>query len=359
MKFEIAVLAGDGIGPEVVKQGVKVLDAIQDATELQFEYTHCAFGACSIEEFGEPLTKETLDACEASDGILFGAIGDPKYDNDPTLKVRPEQGLLRLRKELGLFANIRPVQAYDFLLDQSPLKADRIKDVDLTIYRELTSGIYFGDKSEGVDSAFDVCSYERNEVERIVSLAFEAAMQRSKKLCLVDKANVMASSRLWRDVCQRIAHDHPEVELSMMFVDNAAMQLILNPKQFDVIVTSNMFGDILSDEASVIAGALGLLASASVGEKTALFEPIHGSFPEAKGKNIANPVGTILSVGMLLDHLGRKDLGDLVRAAVDHSFDKGVVTQDLNPDYFFTTEEVGAYIALDVAKRLELVEATH
>jgi len=360
MKYNITVIEGDGIGPEVVKQGIKVLNAIGSSSETIFNYSYEKMGGVSIEEHGVPLTDETIDRCLESDAILFGAIGDPKYDNNPDLKVRPEQGLLKLRKELGLFANIRPVAAYPHLYEQSPLKVDRIEAVDLLIYRELTSGIYFGDKGykEEGTVAYDVCEYSVNDIIRILKLAFEAAAKRNNKLTLVDKANVMESSRLWRKCANEIHEQYPEVELDYLFVDNAAMQMILNPKQFDVIVTSNMFGDILSDEASVIAGSLGLLPSASIGSRSALFEPIHGSFPQAKGENIANPVGTILSVAMLLDHLGLNSYGDIVRRAVNKSFEDGIESKDLNPDNYLGTEAIGDYIAQyvkDIMQEPELV----
>lgn len=352
MKYNIAVLPGDGIGPEVIDQALKVLNVLAEHSELEFEYAFCPIGASSIIETGEALTQETIHECLLSDAILFGAIGDPAYDNNPDLKVRPEQGLLRLRKETGLFANIRPVVAYEALLPFSPLKKERVAGVDLVIYRELTSGIYFGDKGSDDSGAFDVCRYERFEVERILKLAFEAAAQRRNRLTLVDKANVMETSRLWRKVAQEMHMDYPLVDLDFLFVDNAAMQLVLNPKQFDVIVTSNMFGDILSDEASVIAGSLGLLPSSSIGEKTALFEPIHGSYPQAAGLNVANPLGTILAAAMMMDHLNEKWAGDLIRRAVGKSLRSGIMTADLNPDHAVGTSEVGKFVAEEITRLL-------
>lgn len=347
MKLNIAVLPGDGIGPEVTLEAVKVLKAIGAEFDHIFTFKSAPVGAVAIDESGDPLPEATLDLCKESDAILFGAIGDPKYDNDPSAKVRPEQGLLRLRKELGLFANIRPVKAYDTLLDKSPLKEDKIKGTDISIYRELTGGIYFGKKelSEDGNVASDLCAYTREEIERITHLAFKAAKTRKNKVTLVDKANVLESSRLWRKIVTEIAKDYPDVTLDFLFVDNAAMQLILNPKQFDVILTENMFGDIISDEASVIGGSIGLLASASIGGKIGLFEPIHGSFPQAKGKGIANPIASILSAGMLLEHFGLQDEADRIKEAVDKSLELNITTPDLNPENTnISTSQVGNFI---------------
>jgi len=287
MKFKIAVIPGDGIGPEVIVQAKKVIDAIGETFNHEFNYKEALMGACAIDKTGNPLPNETVTICKEADAVLFGAIGDPKYDNDPTAKVRPEQGLLKLRKDLGLFCNIRPVKAYEKLITNSPLKEDIIKGTDISIYRELTGGIYFGTKEISEDglTASDGCKYSVFEIERIAHLAFKAAQNRRKQLTLVDKANVLETSRLWRKTVTAMSDQYPDVKLNFLFVDNAAMQLILNPKQFDVILTENLFGDIISDEASVIGGSIGLLASASVGEN-ALFEPIHGSFPQAKGKGI-------------------------------------------------------------------------
>ena len=348
--FLIAVIEGDGIGPEVTAQAVNVLNAVSQRSGVQFQYEYALMGACAIDQTGNPLPDETIDACLRSDAVLFGAIGDPKYDNDPTAKVRPEQGLLKLRKTLQLFANIRPVSAYDALIHLSPLKTERIKGVDFTIYRELTGGIYFGAKTTSADgnSASDDCTYSREEIERIAHPAFRHAQQRRKKLTLVDKANVLETSRLWRKVVQEIAPQYPDVAVDFLFVDNAAMQIILNPAQFDVILTENMFGDIISDEASVIGGSLGLLPSASIGTGAALFEPIHGSYPQAKGLNIANPLGAILSAAMLLDHLGLIDEANAVRDAVNKSLLEGKVTKDINPTQHFSTTEVGAFICQQI-----------
>lgn len=347
MKLKIAVLPGDGIGPEVTQQAIKALNAIALEFDHTFTYKHAPVGAIAIDETGNPLPEKTLDVCEATDAILFGAIGDPKYDNNPDAKVRPEQGLLRLRKSLGLYANIRPVKAYETLLDKSPLKKHIIEGTDISIYRELTGGIYFGEKylSEDGNTASDLCLYTKPEIERIAHLAFKAAGSRNNKVTLVDKANVLESSRLWRKVVTEVAVNYPKVALDFLFVDNAAMQMILNPKQFDVILTENMFGDIISDEASVIGGSIGLLASASVGDKFAMFEPIHGSYPQAKGKGIANPIASILSAAMLLDHFELFEEADLIRKAVEKALILNITTPDLNADHNISTSKVGDFIA--------------
>ncbi|MCC9135165.1 3-isopropylmalate dehydrogenase [Pontibacter silvestris] len=353
LKKRIAVLPGDGIGPEVCKEAIKVLEAVSERFGHQFEFDTQLMGACAIDATGDPLPEKTLDACLNADAILLGAIGDPKYDNNPAAKVRPEQGLLRLRKSLGLYANIRPVTAYDVLLEHSPLKNNRIKGADMLIFRELTGGIYFGDKGRTENGAYDHCTYSKEEIVRVTHLAFQAAQTRRKKLTLVDKANVLETSRLWREVVQEISPEYSDVAVDYLFVDNAAMQVILNPKQFDVILTENMFGDIISDEASVIAGSLGLLPSASVGDKLALFEPIHGSFPQAKGKNIANPIATILSAAMLLEHFELQKEADLVKEAVQNALDKKVLTPELNSTSAYTTEQVGSFIAYYVVEGSE------
>jgi len=347
MKLKIALLAGDGIGPEVIQQAVKVLDAIAEKYNHTFEYTKSIIGAIAIDETGNPLPDETLQICKNADAILFGAIGDPKYDNDPSAKVRPEQGLLKLRKSLGLFANIRPLTTYSSLIHKSNLKEDVIKGTDFIIYRELTGGIYFGEKelSDDGKTASDTCIYTETEIDRIAHLAFKAAKARRKKLTLVDKANVLETSRLWRKRVTEISQSYPNVKLNFMFVDNAAMQLILNPKQFDIILTENMFGDILSDEASVISGSIGLLASASIGEKSAMFEPIHGSYPQAKGKNIANPLATVLSAAMLLDHFQLYDEAEDIRTAVEKSLELNISTPDLNATNHFSTTSVGNFLS--------------
>ena len=347
MKFNIAVIPGDGIGPEVTVQAQKVLRAVSNVYDHTFIFKEALMGACAIDKTGNPLPDETITLCKKSDAILFGAIGDPKYDNDPTAKVRPEQGLLKLRKELGLFCNERPVKAYHQLIENSPLKREIIEGTDITIYRELTGGIYFGIKelSDDKQIAFDGCSYSVEEIERIAHLAFKAAQKRRKKLTLVDKANVLETSRLWRKTVTALAKKYPDVALDFIFVDNAAMQLILNPKQFDVILTENLFGDILSDEASVIGGSIGLLASSSIGKENALFEPIHGSFPQATGKDIANPLASILSAAMLLNHLGLDEEAIVIEKAVEKSLELGITTEDINSDKNFGTSKVGDFIA--------------
>jgi 3-isopropylmalate dehydrogenase len=346
MNLNIAVLSGDGIGPEVTHQAIKVLNAIGQKFNHNFKYTHALIGAIAIEETNHPLPKETLATCLSADAILFGAIGDPKYDHDPSASIRPEQGLLALRKSLGLYGNIRPVKAYDALLEKSPLKKEIIKETDIVIYRELTSGIYFGKKTinKAGTAASDLCSYTIEEIERIAHLAFKAAQNRKKKVTLVDKANVLETSRLWRKVVKTIATQYPDVLLDFLFVDNAAMQLILNPRQFDVILTENMFGDIISDEASVIGGSIGLLASASVGNDKALFEPIHGSFPQAKGKGIANPIASILSAAMLLTHFKLYDEVKAIEMAVEKSIALQICTPDLNDKAHYSTDAIGDFI---------------
>jgi 3-isopropylmalate dehydrogenase len=353
MNKKIAVIKGDGIGPEVTVQAMRVLDAVAEQFGHEFEYSYGLMGADAIDKTGNPLPDETVTVCKESDAVLFGAIGHPKYDNDPTAKVRPEQGLLRLRKSLELFANIRPVSTFSSLHHLSPLKSERLEGVDFVIYRELTGGIYFGKKDTATDfsEASDLCTYTRSEIERIAHLAFKAAQQRRKKLTLVDKANVLETSRLWRKVVQELAKAYPDVQVDYMFVDNAAMQIILNPKSFDVVLTENMFGDILSDEASVISGSLGMLPSASVGTSTALFEPIHGSYPQAAGKDIANPIGSILSAALLLDHFNMHDEARVVREGVAWTLSNGFVTKDIDPVNYYFTSTIGELIADFVTNR--------
>ena len=350
----IAVILGDGIGPEVTQQSIRVLDAIAGQYNHQFSYEYCLMGADAIDKTGNPLPDETIEICLESDAILFGAIGHPKYDNDPTAKVRPEQGLLKLRKSLQLFANIRPVSTYPALHHLSPLKEKQLEGVDFVVYRELTGGIYFGEKkvNEDYTEASDLCIYTRSEIERISHLAFQSAQQRRKKLTLVDKANVLESSRLWRKVVQEIAAQYNDVTVDYMFVDNAAMQIIVNPKQFDVILTENMFGDILSDESSVISGSLGLLPSASVGTESALFEPIHGSYPQAAGKDIANPLGSILSAAMMLYHFKLFEEAKIIREAVAWTLSNGFVTKDIDPINSYFTSTIGELISDYVGGRI-------
>ena len=346
MEKKIAVILGDGIGPEVTQQSIKVLNAIGKRFGHSFEYSYGLMGADAIDKTGNPLPDETIATCLACDAILFGAIGHPKYDNDPTAKVRPEQGLLKLRKELQLFANIRPISTYQALHHLSPLKSKQLKHVDFVIFRELTGGIYFGKKELSEDglTATDDCTYTRDEIERVSHLAFQYAQKRKKKLTLVDKANVLETSRLWRKVVQEIAAQYRDVAVDYMFVDNAAMQIIINPAQFDVVLTENMFGDIISDEASVLSGSLGLLPSASVGNKTALFEPIHGSYPQAAGKDIANPLGSILSAAMMLDHFQLTTEAKAVRDAVAWTLSHGFVTKDIDAINNYATTAVGDLI---------------
>jgi 3-isopropylmalate dehydrogenase len=348
MDYKIAVLKGDGIGPEIVDQAIKVLNAIGQKFGHNFNFTEALTGATAIDKVGDPYPEETHQLCMDSDAVLFGAIGDPKYDNDPKAKVRPEQGLLAMRKKLGLYANIRPVTTFPSLIHKSPLRPDLVEGADFVVIRELTGGIYFGDKgrSEDLNMAFDNCVYTRPEIERILELGFEYAAKRNKRLTVVDKANVLATSRLWREIAQEVTPNHPDIEVDYMFVDNAAMQIIQWPKKFDVMVTENMFGDILSDEASVITGSLGLLPSASVGIHTSVFEPIHGSYPQAAGKDIANPLATILSAAMLLElALDLTEEAQAIRDAVDRSMTEGVVTEDIADGKAYKTSEVGDWLA--------------
>lgn len=342
MKKNITVIPGDGIGPEVTMQAMKVLEAVAIKFGHEFTFDQQLMGACAIDATGVPLPETTLASAEKSDAVLLGAIGSPKYDNDPSAPVRPEQGLLQLRKSLRLYANIRPVKTHTSIQHLSPLRLQNIENTDMIIYRELTGGIYFGDKvrSEDGKAATDTCSYHRDEIESVARPAFEAARLRKKKVTLVDKANVLETSRLWRSVVKEIHTDYPDVALEFLFVDNAAMQIILNPRQFDVILTENMFGDILSDEASVICGSIGLLPSASIGEK-ALFEPIHGSYPQAAGKDIANPVGAILSAAMMMDHFGGHEEADLIRRAVDWTLENGFVSKDIDAMNAYNTSTIG------------------
>lgn len=349
MNYKIAVLAGDGIGPEIVDQAIKVLKAIGIKYNHTFEFENALVGACAIDAVGNPFPDETFNICMNADAVLFGAIGDPKYDNDPKAKVRPEQGLLAMRKKLGLFANIRPVTTFKSLLHKSPLRQDLVEGADLVVVRELTGGIYFGEprgRSEDQNKAYDTCTYTKDEVRRITKLGFEYAAKRNKRLTVVDKANVLATSRLWRETVQEMIPDYPEIEVDFMFVDNAAMQLIQWPKKFDVMVTENMFGDILSDEASVITGSLGLLPSASVGVHTSVYEPIHGSYPQATGKDIANPIATVLSAAMLLEGaLNLSKEANAIRDAVDRSMEAGIVTEDIAEEKAYKTSEVGDWLA--------------
>jgi 3-isopropylmalate dehydrogenase len=345
-------LKGDGIGPEVVDQAIKVLEAIAKKYHHTFIYDEQLIGAIAIDKTGNPLPDETIASCEKADAILLGAIGHPKYDNDPNATVRPEQGLLKIRKTLGLFANIRPIKIFRNLRHLSVLKAKVLQGVDMVIYRELTGGIYFGKKERSENEASDLCHYHRYEIERIVKLAFQEAERRRKKLCLIDKANVLETSRLWRDVVQNMSIEFPEVKVDYLFIDNAAMQMILNPAQFDVIVTSNMFGDIISDEASVLGGSIGLLPSSSAGTKARLYEPVHGSFPQAAGKNIANPIATILSVEMMLRDFGLTIEADDIVNAVTFCIDNNLLTIDLIKEKALLCDEIGDKIANHISSKI-------
>ena len=332
MKKNILVVPGDGIGQEVTAVGKKVLDKIAEKYGHTFEYDEALIGHAAIEATGNPLPDETLEKMKASDAVLFGAVGHPKYDNDPSAKVRPEQGLLKMRKELGLYANLRPIKLFDELLDSSSIKPEILKGADILFFRELTGDIYFGEKGrkDNGDSAFDIAAYSKFEVERIARKAFDAARTRRKKLCSVDKANVLETSRLWREVVQQVAKDYPDVEVEYQFVDAIAMLLIKDPRKFDVIVTANLFGDILTDEASQIAGSMGMLASASVGDGTGVYEPIHGSAHDITGKGVANPMASVLSAALLLDiSFGLKEESNAIINAVDAVLKDGFRTGDI------------------------------
>ena len=353
MKLNIALLAGDGIGPEVIDQAVKVSDAVAKKFGHEIQWTSALTGACAIDAVGEPYPDETHEICMAADAVLFGAIGHPRYDNDPKAKVRPEQGLLKMRQKLGLFANVRPTFTFPSLIDNSPLKRERIEGTDLIFLRELTGGIYFGERGRRDDgnTAFDTCVYTRSEVQRLAKLGFEMAMNRSKKLCCVDKANVLETSRLWRETVQDMEKDYPEVVVSYEFVDAVAMRLVQWPNTYDVLITENLFGDILTDEASVISGSMGLMPSASIGIHTSLFEPIHGSYPQAAGKDIANPLATVLSAAMMFeDAFGLKEEAELIREVVNKSLAEGIVTEDLTTKggKAYKTSEVGDWLASNI-----------
>lgn len=346
MDFKIAVLPGDGIGPEISRVGVDVMAAVCEKFGHKVEFRNALVGASAIDAVGDPFPQDTFDTCLWADAVLFSAVGDPKFDNNPNAKVRPEQGLLAMRKKLGLFANIRPVETFDCLLHLSPLRKEIVEGADFVCIRELTGGMYFGEKKEGDDYAYDTNAYSRQEVERILRVAYDYAMRRRKHLTVVDKANVLASSRLWRKVAQEIMKEYPEVETDFMYVDNAAMRMIQDPRFFDVMVTENTFGDILTDEGSVISGSMGLLPSASTGEKTPVFEPIHGSWPQAKGQNIANPLAQVLSVAMLFEYFNLMEEGKLVREAVAASLSANVRTPEIQVPggARYGTREVGAWL---------------
>ena len=346
MKLNIAVLPGDGIGPEIMKQGLAVMDAIAEKFNHEFVYHEAICGAHAIDSVGDPFPEETFQTCANADAVLFAAVGDLRFDNDPTAKVRPEQGLLAMRKKLGLFANIRPVATFDCLIHKSPLKDELIKGADFIVIRELTGGMYFGEKYQDNDKAYDTDIYYRYEIERILKVAFEYARKRKKHLTVVDKANILASSRLWRQIAKEMESLYPDITTDYMFIDNASMRVLTEPRFFDVIVTENTFGDILTDETSCITGSMGLQPSSSLGEKTPLFEPVHGSWPQAAGKNIANPLAQILSAAMLLEHFNLVEEGALIREAVNASLSEDVRTPEIQVDNGpkYGTDDVGQWI---------------
>ncbi len=352
--YKIAVIKGDGIGPEIVDEAIKVLDALASVYDFDFRYNELLMGGIAYDITGDPLPQETIDGCREADAVLFGAIGGEKWDSLPRDK-RPESGLLRLRQALDLYANYRPVKVYDELVDASTLKREVVEGVDLLVMRELTGGIYFGQpRDRGEEKAFNTMVYTRKEVERIAHEGFKAAMKRNKRVCSVDKANVLEVSQFWRNIVEEVAKEYPEVQLTHMYVDNAAMQLVRNPKQFDVILTGNIFGDILSDEASMISGSIGLLPSASVGGKVALYEPIHGSAPDIAGQGIANPIATIASAAMMLRFsFGEEEAADSIEEAIEQVLKDGCRTKDI-ADYgakeVCSTTELGSYIAEYVSK---------
>ena len=346
MKLKIAVLPGDGIGPEISKQGVAVMQAVCDRFGHEVSFKEAICGADAIDKGGDPFPEETFQTCMEADAVLFSAVGDPRFDNDPTAKVRPEQGLLAMRKKLGLYANIRPIETFDCLVHNSPLKDELVRGADFVCIRELTGGMYFGEKYQDDDKAYDTNYYTRKEVERILRTGYDYARRRGRHLTVVDKANVLASSRLWRKIAQEMAPQYPDVKTDYMYVDNASMRMIQEPKFFDVMVTENTFGDILTDEGSCITGSMGLLPSASTGEHTPVFEPVHGSWPAAKGLNIANPLAQILSAAMLFEYFNLAEEGKLIRRAVAASLDANVRTPEIQVPggAKYGTKEVGSWI---------------
>lgn len=356
MEKNITVLKGDGIGPEIVDQAIKVLDAVCEKYSHKFNYTEVDIGGCSIDKYGVPITEEGMAKCKAADSVLLGAVGGPKWDNvDPS--VRPEKALLAVRSELGLFANLRPTKLFPQLADASPLKPSIVGNgIDLMIVRELTGGIYFGKRrTEVVDGekvATDEMTYSEHEIERIGRVAFESARKRSGRVASVDKANVLDSSRLWRAVMHKLAEEYPDVEYSDILVDNTAMQLVKNPAQFDVVVTENMFGDILSDEASMLTGSIGMMPSASLSSGTlGMYEPIHGSAPDIAGMDIANPIGTIMSAAMMLRYsFDMIEEADAIENAVNKALDDGYRTSDIYKDGFTKVgcSEMGTIIASNI-----------
>jgi len=348
-KYKIAVIRGDGIGPEIVDEAIKVLDAVSVAQGFSLNYEDYLMGGVAYDVTGNPLPQETIAGAKAADSILFGAIGGEKWDNLPR-EMRPESGLLRFRKELGVYANLRPAKVYDELVNASSLKPEVVQGVDLMVVRELIGGIYFGEpKGREGDKAYNTMVYTVEEVRRIAKIAFDIAMQRGKRICSIDKANVLDVSQLWREVVIDVAKDYPEVTLEHMYVDNAAMQLIRDPKQFDVMLTGNIFGDILSDEASMLSGSIGLLPSASVGSEHGLYEPIHGSAPDIAGQGIANPIATIASAAMMLSYgLGEHKAAKCINDAITDALSEGYRTKDLaqyDAKEICSTSEMGSIIA--------------
>lgn len=352
MKYNIAVIPGDGIGPEVINETIKVLNLVGEKSGNSFEYKYLLAGGCAIDKLGTPLPQDTLDECKKSDAVLLGAVGGPKWD-DPDAKIRPEQALLGLRGGLGLYCNLRPAVLYAPLKDASPLKESIIGDgIDILVVRELTGGIYFGERGRctdnGIPAAYDTEKYNEDEVRRIAKIGFESAMKRDKKLTSVDKANILESSRLWRKVIEEVAKDYPEVQVDHLYIDNTAMQLVRDPKQFDVIVTSNMFGDILSDEASMITGSIGMLPSASLGEnRFGMYEPIHGTAPDIAGKGVANPLATILSGAMMLrNSFNLENEAKAIEKAVQEVLEEGYRTGDIMSEgmKLVGTEEIGKLV---------------
>ncbi len=347
--YDIAVIKGDGIGPEIIDEAIKVLDAVCAIEDFTLNYNEFLMGGAAIDVLDTPLPDETIKGCKSADAVLFGAIGGDKWDSLPRHQ-RPESGLLRIRKELGLFANLRPTKVFDSLADTSTIKKEVLQGVDLLVVRELTGGLYFGEpRGYAQDRAFNTMVYTKEEVRKIAKVAFESALKRDKRVCSVDKANVLEVSQLWRDTVVEVSREYPEVELTHMYVDNAAMQLIRDPKQFDVILTGNIFGDILSDEASMISGSIGLLPSASIGGKVGLYEPIHGSAPDIAGQGIANPIATILSASMMLRHSFHEiSAADRIENAVDRVLKDGYRTKDLayaDAKEICSTGEIGGVIA--------------
>lgn len=353
-RYNICVIKGDGIGPEIIDEAIKVLDAISGEFDMEFNYEYCSMGGVAYDIFGEPLPDETLQKALNSDAVLFGAIGGEKWDSLPRDK-RPESGLLKLRKNLEVFANLRPATIFDELLEASNLKQEVVKGVDFVVVRELTGGIYFGEpRKKESELAYNTMIYSKKEIERIAKIGFETAQKRRKKICLVDKANVLETSSLWREVVNEMAKDYKDVELSYMYVDNAAMQIIRDPKQFDVILTENLFGDILSDEASMVCGSIGLLPSASIGGKVGIYEPIHGSAPDIANQGIANPMATILSAALMLRYaFNEEEAAKCIENAVKQALKDGYRTKDLasfGAKEICTTSEMGSIVADYITK---------